>query len=868
MTVRKLLCCLRLTLILGSGVLGFSAQAQLTILSQPASLLNLLNLGQNVTLSVTATSGANTNLNYQWKRNGVLIPGATNATLTLSSVQASDCGAFSVQISDGEDSVESIPTQVVPGFVNQLLGSLLSLVNGETGQIRSSNVGITNAGGIPALIPGVAPQHPVVCNWTPLLGGTVTFSTLGSDFDTVLGAYTMKGTNYVPVPTVVNDDDSGGYLSSSISFDVTGLTPYYIIVDGFQGATGDVLLTWTETLANILSPASYPTITAMPPIATTVAPGAPIQLSGQWENEDCVWLFNGQKTRVANTNVFYQPNAGDSAVGAYTAQVSGTGGLSSRTRPATVQLNILQDGTTATNSFAFNKFLDASGAAFAQPVPRQQHVKTGGSDSRGYTCSQTFSTVGSAEEPGEPSICGQIGGSPQWYAYVAPENGSLLIDTTGSSFNTMVGVYVGDGKSFNTLTNVGCGYTTNAAKNGQPVISVPNVVAGQTNYIQVDGYHGASGTAHLNIHLGNPVRIVIPPQNQAVAPSANATFTAVAMGATNISYTWMFNGTPISGATGPTLTVPNVQGSQTGTYSVVVSNLVSVAAASATLSLQVAPAITNQPSSQMVAVGDTATLTVGASGQPAPSYQWFWNGQPVGTNSATLSIANFQATNTGDYEVVVSNASGAVTSAVATLTVPSAPQLTNEPVSQIVVAGNAATLTAGATGLPLPSYQWLFNGQPIGTNSATLVISDFEAAKVGEYEVVVVNGSGSVTSAPAILSLPIAPLITNQPEGELVIIGETTSLTVGALGTPALSFQWLCNGQPVGTNSAMLTIANFQSTNAGVYQVVVSNIGGAVTSAPAMLVMPSAPLILQQPVSHTATCGAVASLSVVATGRN
>jgi len=833
--VKRLLRHFQFVLAMGLVLYGYSARAQLTILSQPPSLLNLLNVGQDVTLTVSAASAASTNLQFQWKRNGVLIPNATNATLTMPQAQASDCGAFSVQVSDGLDSVESAPSKVIPNFLEQLLGSVLSLLNLGSGQIRSSNDGITNTAGLPAIIPGIEPQHPVIFQWTSLLGGTVTFSTLGSDFDTVLGAYTLDGGNYVPVPTVVNDDDSAGYLASSISFDANALSEYYIILDGFRGASGDAVLSWTETLGNILDPKSYPVIAAMPSPVTTVAPGSPVDLAGQWGKDGSVWLFNGQPTAVVNTNVFNLPSAGDATVGSYVARVSGVGGLVSATRSSSLQINVLQDGTTATNSFAFNKFLDASAAPFAQPVPRQQHVKTGGGDSRGYTCSQTFSTVGSSEEPGEPSICGQIGGSPQWYAYVAPENGSLLIDTVGSTFNTMLGVYVGPGNSFSTLTNVGCGYTSNYNQTGQPLVSVLNVTAGQTNYIQVDGYHGASGTVHLNLHLGNPVRIVVPPQSQSVPPSGTATFTTVAMGATNISYSWYFNGAPIAGASGPVLTVNNVQAQQEGTYIVVVSNLVSAASAYAILAMDVAPTITSQPTSQIVPSGATAILSVGATGQPAPSYQWLCNGQQIGTNGATLMISNFQATNAGSYEVLVSNGGGFATSEVAIVSLPVAPLITSQPQSQIIPCGGAGALAVGATGLPAPSYQWLCNGQPVGTNSATLMISNFQATNAGSYQVIVSNAGGWAISDAAMVGLPALPVITSQPQSHTVTCGATATLSVGATGLPAPSYQWLYKGQNVGTNSATLVIPNFESTNAGCYLVVVSNVTGVVTSTPAVL---------------------------------
>ncbi len=502
-----------------------------------------------MTLTVSAHTSGAAPLQYQWKRNGVPIPGATNASLTLQNTQPEDCGAFTAQVSDGLDSVESVPTKVIPSFLNSLLGTEITLLNLTLGQIRSLNVGVINTNPIPALLPGVRAAHPVIFHWKPLLSGTVTFSTAGSDFDTVLGAYTVSGaTNYTRVPTAVNDDDSGGYLASTLSFNAVGNTDYSIIVDGYRGAVGDLVLNWSEALTNILHPQSYPKITAMPPQVTTIAPGAPLNLTGQWENEDCVWLFDDQATAVVNTNAFILASASESAIGFYAAAVNGHGGLKAVTQPAAVEFNVLQDGSTAADSFAFRKFLDAANAPFAQPVPHLQHVRNGGGDTRGYSSSQTFSTAGAGQEPGEPSICGQIGGNSAWYAYVAPTSGSLLIDTTGSSFNTMLGVYSGPGNSFATLTNEGCGFTTNFILNGQPAVYVAHVVAGQTNYIQVDGYRGASGVVHLNVHLGAPVSIFLPPSDQVAVAGGAATFSAAASGATNLTYFWLFNGARISGA--------------------------------------------------------------------------------------------------------------------------------------------------------------------------------------------------------------------------------------------------------------------------------------------------------------------------------
>ena len=80
--------------------------------------------------------------------------------------------------------------------------------------------------------------------------------------------------------------------------------------------------------------------------------------------------------------------------------------------------------------------------------------------------------------------------------------------------------------------------------------------------------------------------------------------------------------------------------------------------------------ITSQPADQNVVPGNIATFTVGALGSAPLNYQWFFNAtNAVGSNTNTLTLVNAQATDAGNYSAVVTSAYGAVTSAIATLTV-------------------------------------------------------------------------------------------------------------------------------------------------------------------------------------------------------
>jgi hypothetical protein len=162
-------------------------------------------------------------------------------------------------------------------------------------------------------------------------------------------------------------------------------------------------------------------------------------------------------------------------------------------------------------------------------------------------------------------------------------------------------------------------------------------------------------TAQAVVSFDNPVFISSPPQSQIAGSGTNVTLVVNASGGTPITYAWQFDGAFLDGATNSTLTITNMQASDAGTYTVMVSNLVSVVTAQAVVSFAAAPAITTQPLSQTVAANAAATLSVGATGSPAPAYQWFLNGAPAGVNSSSLSIQVFQSSNQGTYTVVVSN---------------------------------------------------------------------------------------------------------------------------------------------------------------------------------------------------------------------
>jgi pectate lyase len=88
---------------------------------------------------------------------------------------------------------------------------------------------------------------------------------------------------------------------------------------------------------------------------------------------------------------------------------------------------------------------------------------------------------------------------------------------------------------------------------------------------------------------------------------------------------------------------------------------------------------------------------------------------------------------------------------------------------------------------------------------------------------------------------PTAPIIVADPQSQTVAPGQTATFTVVADGSAPLGYQWYFNtNTPVANaTNAVLTLTSVQTTNAGIYYVVVSNYAGSATSAGATLTVNS-----------------------------
>jgi hypothetical protein len=190
---------------------------------------------------------------------------------------------------------------------------------------------------------------------------------------------------------------------------------------------------------------------------------------------------------------------------------------------------------------------------------------------------------------------------------------------------------------------------------------------GGANYDQlaVVGSAGLAGTLEINTASG-------------FTPKTGQTFNIVTYGSRSGEFATLGSNSGLSytieyGATEATITVT---GSSAGSKT---------------------PVITSQPQSIKADPGASITFAVIASGQGPLSYQWYENGRRVqGATSASYTITDVTAAAAGNYDVVVTNSFGQVTSASAVLKIRTTVKIV--PVVTVTVLANGEIVVGGEKG--------------------------------------------------------------------------------------------------------------------------------------------------------------------------
>jgi hypothetical protein len=207
------------------------------------------------------------------------------------------------------------------------------------------------------------------------------------------------------------------------------------------------------------------------------------------------------------------------------------------------------------------------------------------------------------------------------------------------------------------------------------------------------------------------------------------------------------------------------------------------------------------------------------------------------------------------------------------------PVITTQPANQVASQGQSVAFNVAATGTGPLHFRWLFNGSGVsGATGPTLQLTGVQPKDIGSYQAVVFNDVGSSISAPAALSVRMPAFIIQQPQN-VVLVGSTNAadygsttngvatFTVQAYSSNPLSYQWRFNGTPVpGANGPSLIISNVNLSHQGIYDVVLSDLAGSVTSDPARLDLMLFPVIVVAPQNQVVPVGGYFSASVTIRG--
>ncbi len=311
-----------------------------------------------------------------------------------------------------------------------------------------------------------------------------------------------------------------------------------------------------------------------------------------------------------------------------------------------------------------------------------------------------------------------------------------------------------------------------------------------------------------------------------------------------------------------------------------------------TLTVNLKPRITTQPSNKTAAVGENVKFTVAASGTDL-NYQWqykkagsstWYNSTSTGNKTKTLTVEATEARNGMQFRCKVTNAAGTTTSNAATLTVQSKPVITTQPASKSAAVGENVKFTVAASGSGL-NYQWQYkkagsstwyNSTSTGNKTKTLTVEATTARSGMQFRCKVTNAAGTATSSAATLTVVTKPAITTQPKSASAAYGESVKFTVKATGGN-LSYQWQYqksgsstwnNSTSTGNKTATLTVEATAARNGMKFRCKVTNAAGTATSSAVTLTTAEKvkPAITTQPSNKTAAAGSTAKFTVKATG--
>ena len=427
---------------------------------------------------------------------GVCRYGGEAGEVRISAQQGQDYGISVLMLDSGTIVLNWRPASAGGGsrVSNDDFASSTAL-SGASGRSEGSNVGAGKESDEPAHA-GDDGGASVWWTWTAPATGPVTFDTNGSDFDTLLAVYTISRSSWTWTEVAANDDSDVNSWSE-VRFNAQQGQAYHVVVDGWDGETGAIVLNWRaaspedDCLSLEISGASGSSVceNGLFAVWTWTAP----------TTDTFVFDTEGSDfdTRLAYDDLPPGPSMPMiEAVARAALSQARANELppNSKVRISAQQGQLYAIGATSADdssdpgTLVLNWRLASPGADDFAARPALSGASGQGGDDNGDA----------GKESGEPNHAGNSGGASLWWTWTAPATGPVTFDTRGSDFDTLLAIYTG--ARLNRLTAVAS--NDDVSSGGRQSEVSFTAQRGQTYHVAVDGHGGATGTIVLNWRSG------------------------------------------------------------------------------------------------------------------------------------------------------------------------------------------------------------------------------------------------------------------------------------------------------------------------------------------------------------------------------
>jgi hypothetical protein len=847
--------------------------------------------GASVTFTTVASGVAP--FTYQWKKDGVVIVGATASSYTIASVSAGDAGEYVCMVTDACSSTTSDCATLTlndlsatdPVDAARCPGTSVSFdtTAGGTGpftyQWRKDGTDISGATAssysIVAVVAGDAGDYDVVVTG---FCGAVTSNAATLTVDTSPTASDPTGQSACPTASVTFSTTAGGsgpftYQWKKDGIDIGGATASSHTINPVAAAdAGDYSVEVTGACGTVTTAAATLTVdtpvTASAPSDATVCPGDPVTFSttaGGTGPFTYQWKKDGVDIggATASSHTIAAVVAGDA--GTYSVLVTGACGSTEPSATLTVDA-----ATTATDPLGAT-VCPGAGASFSTTAggtgPFTYQWRKDAIDIGGATASSHTIAAATAGDAGDYTcaVTGTCG--------VAVTNAATLV-VDAPTAATSPGDETrcpGTSVTFSTTASGTGPFTYQWKKDAIDIggatassYTIATVVAGDagTYSVLVTGTCG-SVEPSATLTVDTPVT-ASDPAGSTECPGNAVTFSTTAGGTGPFTYQWKKDAVNIGGATASSHMIAAVAAADAGSYTVEVTGACgTLETGAAVLVVDVATSATT-PSDETRCPGTSVTFSTTASGTGPFTYQWKKDAIDIGgATSSSHTIAAVIAGDAGTYSVLVTGTCGSVEPS-ATLTV-DAPVTASDPASVTECPGNAVTFSTTAGGTGPFTYQWKKDAVDIGgATASSYMIAAVAAADAGAYSVAVSGACGMLETAAATLTIDVATSATT-PSDETRCPGTSVTFSTTASGTGPFTYQWKKDGIDIGGATASShTIAAVVAGDAGTYSVLVA--GACGSTEPSATLTVDSPVTASDPASAAECAGNAVTFSTVAGG--